>query len=1109
MLRTGRPARGRLWLDLQTSNGSSAAGATGVQTNRAAGRNHGGLSPIAVTVRLVHYGWSCLKWGLVLGLVGLSVAVPYLYRRVDQQVRAHVEARLAAYYPDLNVTVRSAKIAEGKGIEVRGVSVLEPGADGPGRELVAIEELLLCCSTDLQELLAGEPRISRVVMHRPVFRLVRRAEDDFGAARLLPTSLPQGEAPELQIEDGVVEIFDPLRRPASTLTLRALSAALVPAAGPEAVGPAAHTRRFEGTATGEHLRQMAFAGTLDMVRQSWTVEGTIDALEVSPELRASLPGPLAEALVPLRTFRAEGDLRFQVAYDPTRPSPYQYRLWGLIARGRLDDAGLPHPLTDVRAEVAVDNSGVVIDGLFARSSQATIRLSCRRAGFDAAAPMWLTAEIRRLELDRRLCHRLPGWLQEQWQMLRPSGLIDAGLTLQWDGHAWQPECSVRCVDVSFTHEQFPYRLEHGQGVVDLKDGRLEVNLQALSGTQPVRIAAELDDLADQATGWVEVKAEELPVDRKLTAALPSGAQAVVSALKLRGSVSAYLRLGRATGHEPWHQHLLVVFNRCALDFEYFPYPLRDVRGTAEMVDDEWWFRGFEGVNDPARITGEGRLTPAAGGPELVFRLTGTDVPLDEELRTALPLEQQRLWQSFRPRGRCDLVADVRYLAGTGELGLSVQASPQPETASIEPVYFPYRMEKLQGEFAYRDGRITFRKVKGQHGAVSISADGWCQFEPEGHWHVCLEQLCADRLQLDRDLLVALPEQLKQPLLDLNPSGPVNLNGSFELQRAPGPDAPWQWQCNVKLDMHQGAIDCGLPLEHIFGSLSLAGGFDGERFHAAGELDIDSCVCRELQLTEVRGPVWIDNQRVLLGSWVARRHGAPEDAGPPRPVTAALFGGRVQGDGWIMLGAEPRYAFQTRLDDGRLSHIAREMLAGRQDLRGTIAAVTTVRGSGRSLNAMTGHGHIHLREADIYELPVMVALLKILSTRRPDRNAFSKADIDFRIEGEHIYFDQIDFSGDAVSLLGKGEMDMQHNIQLAFHAIVGRGELNVPVVSQVFSGASQQIMMIRVGGTLQEPEMRRDPFPGVSQAVQALQERKGGPHAGQNRTAAGSGQPIPR
>ena len=53
--------------------------------------------------------------------------------------------------------------------------------------------------------------------------------------------------------------------------------------------------------------------------------------------------------------------------------------------------------------------------------------------------------------------------------------------------------------------------------------------------------------------------------------------------------------------------------------------------------------------------------------------------------------------------------------------------------------------------------------------------------------------------------------------------------------------------------------------------------------------------------------------------------------------------------------------------------------------------------------------------------------------RPDSNAFSRSDIDFRVQGEHVYFDRLNFNGDAISLLGKGEMDMQSEIHLAFTA----------------------------------------------------------------------------
>jgi hypothetical protein len=118
---------------------------------------------------------------------------------------------------------------------------------------------------------------------------------------------------------------------------------------------------------------------------------------------------------------------------------------------------------------------------------------------------------------------------------------------------------------------------------------------------------------------------------------------------------------------------------------------------------------------------------------------------------------------------------------------------------------------------------------------------------------------------------------------------------------------------------------------------------------------------------------------------------------------------------------------------------------------------------------------------------MISLLKILSIRPPDQNAFSDATIDYRIEGEHIYFDRIDFRGDAISLRGKGEMDWQSAIRLTFYTLVGRGELDLPLIKPLLRGASQQLVLIHVDGTLQEPKTSQETLPALSQALQQLRD----------------------
>ena len=82
---------------------------------------------------------------------------------------------------------------------------------------------------------------------------------------------------------------------------------------------------------------------------------------------------------------------------------------------------------------------------------------------------------------------------------------------------------------------------------------------------------------------------------------------------------------------------------------------------------------------------------------------------------------------------------------------------------------------------------------------------------------------------------------------------------------------------------------------------------------------------------------------------------------------------------------------------------------------------------------------------------------------------------------------IEFRGDAVSLSGQGDitLDGQTNpINLEFHTMVGRG--NMPLLTGLLSEASQQIMTIHVGGTLDNPVTRAEALPAANQAMQQLQ-----------------------
>ncbi len=1038
---------------------------------------------------LINFCWFWFKWGLVASVVGAALCVPYFYNRIDDEIRRTVEQRIAQQYPGLQVKIRSAMLHKGEGIDVRGLSIIDPAAEGPGAELLSYDECVVNCRTDLADILSGDLAATRVTLRRPTLRMTRRPDGTWSASRLLP--LPKfgpGPPPELRIENGTLEVFDPLKTISCTMTLRDVNLTLTPVA--TVPGQRESTRRrVQGTASGDHFRQIFFEGEVDPDQRNLILSGKVQGMEVSPELRNVLPSSCGGDLSMLGSLRGQTEASFHVSYDPAAAAPWQFDINGGLVRGRIDDARLPHPLTEIHALVHVNNQGFNVDELTARCNQAVLKMSCT-GGLSPSSPMIVKADIRQLELDTPLLAILPVKLQEEWQKFRPEGQIDADIELRYDGRSWQPEATLHCLNVSFSHYKFPYRLEHGKGVLRLKDDRLTLNLTAYSDNRPVRIDGEANNPRAGCAGWVRVQGDEMPIDEKLLIAMPPRPQSLARSFDLRGMIGFQYEMSRDVPGGPEHKHLVVQASRCWIRYDRFPYAISNVRGTMEMIDDHWWFRNIEGNNGTSRVTGEGTLGPTPKGNELVLQFQAGDVPLAGELRDSLQPAMRQVWGVLQPRGTIDLTSSVHYLDQSNHLDVTVRAEPRGDTCSIEPVNFRYPLEKLQGVFSYANGQLTFERLRAEHGPVTMACNGTCGFQADGGWQLHLDRLVVDRMRMDRQLLQALPPQLKKSLGELNPSGPMSLRGSLLLARGGNLQDPVSSKWNLAVGLNQVNIDCGMRLENIYGNITLAGAFDGHTFQTRGELALDSLTYQDHQFTQILGPLWIDEREALFGSWVAQRENRQLTKGQPqtplRPLSAKIFGGSVYGDGWVAFGQQPRYGAQARMVDADLAACARELASGNRNLHGRLLGNVEVHGVGRSRNALAGHGSLYLRDANVYELPAMISMLKILSVRAPDPNAFSKSDIDFRIEGEHFYFDKLDFNGDAISLLGKGEMNFQGDTRCTFTAVVGRGDGGMPILRNIFKDASQQFMLIHVGGNVQNPDIRQEAFPGVNQALKNLQ-----------------------
>ncbi|MBW3597742.1 MAG: AsmA-like C-terminal region-containing protein, partial [Planctomycetes bacterium] len=1029
---------------------------------------------------------------VVVALVGLAGAVCALYLRgrVDEEIRAEVERRFRAHYPGLSVHVRSARWFDGQGIRIRGVSVVDPAGRHDHGELAYVEEIFAASKTPLSGVMMGDVLVEQLVLRGLKVNAVRREDGTWSATPLWPPPQFSETPPPVRIENAVAEIVDPAAGGAAPIILRDIHLDMTPA------GDDSPAMQIRGAFSSDHFRRVELAAAIRESDGQWSCRGNVESLDLSPELWRSLPRTLTERLPAGTTIQGRSSFRFAAANQPAGEFPWRFVVAGEFQDGRIADPRLPYAITDFHGDLYYDCQQLRIDDARARCGPAALEISYHRQGFAPESVQTLRVVTREAPLDAKLFQSLPAGVPALWDQLQPSGVINADITLAFEHGAWRPQALVELLDVSFAHEKFPYRLHRGAGRVELAGDEVSLSVLAMASGQYVRLDGKFADPGPAMTGWLEFTSQgPIPLNDQLLAALNEKGRDVVAAFSPRGAATFWGRLEKADPRaEKFEKRFLVHLHNCSIKHEKFPYPIDKVQGTLELRDGRWEFRDLEGWNAGAHIACHGDWAPTGGGSRLAFHFTAEQVPLDDELRYALSPKAQELWTKLRPRGVVDqLKANVTFSTPQRELSLDVQAirwPNQPQTVdrrpiSIVPTWFPFRLDNVTGAVHFRDGEIELRGLHAEHGDSRFSAAGRVSTSRAGPWRLVLEQLTADRLHYDRDLAEALPPGLAGAVGRLSPTGPLSLRGWVEFagsgRDGERPSSRWDVRCETV----GGHLKAGVMLEDVHGGVRMVGQSDGTNFSSRGQLDIDSLFYKGVQLVQLEGPLYLDNTRAMFGAWTPAREGEP----PPRPLTAQTLGGVMQADVRCSLAGEGEFAVQGTLIDGDLRTITRELTGQTKPLSGKVLTTLRLAGTSHGPHTWRGDGVVRLRDADVYQLPVMVSLLKVLRLQPPDTTAFTTSNIDYRIQGEHLYFDRIDFTGDAVSLWGAGEMSLERELKLRLFVQVGRSDSPIPLigdlVAPVFREAGRGLLLIHVTGPLENPSLRTETFPGLNEMFEQM------------------------
>ncbi|MCU0704805.1 MAG: hypothetical protein MUF18_12575 [Fimbriiglobus sp.] len=715
----------------------------------------------------------------------------------------------------------------------------------------------------------------------------------------------------------------------------------------------------------------------------------------------------------------------------------------------------------------------------------------------------LTIAGKGLLIDEKFLAALPGKYGEILSKVGANARGDVTVTLfqEKDVNLWRNTFKATLFDGTVRYPLFPYTLRQVRGTVEVKN-------YLCDPTRPTRPGEPLAPLPDRDTVtladfkavhdggrlWmsgeskahpgspdrrltVNVQGENCPIDGELIAGLRAMKMDVLAGeMGLSGEMtfgSDIEIIERAKPKPTANQTAAEVPDppfdldkdlKVAVNFRgpsirpaAFPYDLHDLAGILRYQNGKMELENFSARHKGStlklaaadvRISPSGRVWANLGG------ISAAPLLVDAQLLKALPEGVRAELEKVNLRGPAELLVKHLVLSVPGKGG---KRSPEPiQLAS-------YRGDAITGE---------------------PGVDRWKASGDSSSFIVRLPMLAERKLPPSRPTITAAAGLLPFTL----PWHPTS-DKVFPPASADLPAAVVYW--NASLKMNGAALDLGAACDDVYGAVASEGRYDGTgQVNVVGNAWFDRATVAKQPVANVKA-----SYRVVPAQPDPKR---PDRLLPPalvvRDIEAAVFGGSVGGQARVELNDRGRFQLWMNATGVKLEDLARHHKLGSGELKGDAQGTVlleTVPDPKTGKMVLSGTGQVDVPQGRLYNLPVLLELVKVLKGQTPDGVAFEEAHATFDLKGDRIKVTQLDLLGSAVSLGGSGEMDFTgKDVRFEFYTIWSqtlRRWLTTPFgdVTGLLSGGLFKIELTRVNGEL-VPKAHM--LPAVTDPVRAMAER---------------------
>ncbi|MCS6850641.1 MAG: hypothetical protein NZ700_05670 [Gemmataceae bacterium] len=1052
------------------------------------------------------------KW-LVRGLVffmlgGLAIAVgAYQHWTNPSAVRLQVIHQVQQHCIGAYVSVDTARLRLLGGISVTDLRLTR--RDDPDKvDFLYVPEGIIY--HDKEQLLHGELVIRKLELYRPRFRVIRDREGRWNLRHILGPVDPNKPIPTIVIRQGTILFEDrglgddrPTDGSANPTPVVRLEIKDVNVTLLNDPVPLVH---IQGRGVADLI------GAVQLQAEWHRVAGGISLRLQAPSI--PVRWPLVQWLTHYQPKLAEharqlegiGRLELACQYRPDHPQPWTHDVRWQLTQGSLRHPLIPLPLHQIDLAVRCVDGHLTLDRCTARSGPATVELkgwarlddprpTAARVASEPLTPRpgTLTPEEPDFEGDLRINHLpvtpemfapLPEVLRDIGTCYRPQGEAHLRFRFGRRQGRWRRQLTVQPLGMEVTCQRFPYTLEQLQGSVEYRQDEVsqveEVSLQLVgySARRPVSIRGTVHGTGPTAGVQVEIWADDLPLDGKLEAALPAEFRALARSFHPTGKVDVVARLWRPTGAREFLNHIIARFHHATICYDIFPYPLEEVTGILEIQPGRWEFRDFHGTHKGGEIHGRAQSQPMPTGDRVILELHGKNLLLDEELEAALVPKLRAVWRTLAPTGRMNFSAHVDNLPGQPQ---DVDVSVTVRDIGLKPSFFPCVFTDVTGTFRYVDDQVHIGRFRARHGATVIGFEqGTVLLKPEGGFYAKFDRFSGDPIVPTASLVQAAPPALRRMIEAMELRDPLTLTTQLVIDLPPEAGTPPVVYWDGGLAVRGASLRLGVPFRDVTGQLHCRGRHNGRRFEGVlGNVLIEQATLFNQPFQQIHTHVQVPPD-------------CPDVIRFP-DLKAKFFGGDLGGEVRIELGPTLRYDLNLSLVQMRLEEFGRHNLGDKAEVSGPLTARLYLEGRGPGIDGLEGRGSIEVRHGRIYNLPFPLDLVKLMTLRPPDRTAFEEAYAAFTIRSSRVTIARLDFYGNAISLSGQGEMNLDGtDVNLDFYAVWGRmTQVLPPLVRVVPSALGQSLLKVKMRGNIGDLKITKEPVPVLVEPMERLLRRLSG------------------